>query len=250
VPDRIALVTGGSRGIGRACAVALAGDGLRVAITYCRDDAGAAETVAAAGAAGGEGRAMAVKADVGDPAAVDAAFSRVEEAWGGKVEVLVANAGINRDGLVLRMTDDQWDDVVRTNLTGAFHAVRRAVPGMVRARWGRIVTMSSVVAMSGLPGQVNYAATKAGLVGFTRSLARELASRNVTANVVAPGPIVTAMTDALADARREEMRAQVPMGRWGTAEEVAAVVAFLCSDGASYVSGAIVPVDGGLGMGH
>jgi 3-oxoacyl-[acyl-carrier protein] reductase len=174
----------------------------------------------------------------------------VEEAWGGKVEVLVANAGINRDGLVLRMTDDQWDDVVRTNLTGAFHAVRRAVPGMVRARWGRIVTMSSVVAMSGLPGQVNYAATKAGLVGFTRSLARELASRNVTANVVAPGPIVTAMTDALADARREEMRAQVPMGRWGTAEEVAAVVAFLCSDGASYVSGAIVPVDGGLGMGH
>jgi 3-oxoacyl-[acyl-carrier protein] reductase len=250
VPDRIALVTGGSRGIGRACAVALAGDGLRVAITYGRDDAGAAETVAAAGAAGGEGRAMAVKADVGDPAAVDAAFSRVEEAWGGKVEVLVANAGINRDGLVLRMTDDQWDDVVRTNLTGAFHAVRRAVPGMVRARWGRIVTMSSVVAMSGLPGQVNYAATKAGLVGFTRSLARELASRNVTANVVAPGPIVTAMTDALADARREEMRAQVPMGRWGTAEEVAAVVAFLCSDGASYVSGAIVPVDGGLGMGH
>ncbi|HVL27942.1 MAG TPA: 3-oxoacyl-ACP reductase FabG [Acidimicrobiales bacterium] len=250
MPDRIALVTGGSRGIGRACAVALAGDGLRVAITYGRDDAGAAETVAAAGAAGGEGRAMAVKADVGDPAAVDAAFSRVEEAWGGKVEVLVANAGINRDGLVLRMTDDQWDDVVRTNLTGAFHAVRRAVPGMVRARWGRIVTMSSVVAMSGLPGQVNYAATKAGLVGFTRSLARELASRNVTANVVAPGPIVTAMTDALADARREEMRAQVPMGRWGTAEEVAAVVAFLCSDGASYVSGAIVPVDGGLGMGH
>jgi 3-oxoacyl-[acyl-carrier protein] reductase len=244
---RVALVTGGSRGIGRACAVALARDGHRVAVCYGSDEEGAAETRAAVEAAGVE--ALAVRADVGDRAAVDAAFEHVESAWG-RVEVLVVNAGINRDALLLRMSDEQWDDIVRTNLTGAFHAVRRAVPGMVRSRWGRIVTVGSVAGLSGSAGQLNYATTKAGLVGMTRSIARELGSRNVTANLVAPGPITTAMTDALDDARKQELTRQVPLGRFGTPEEVAAVVAFLCSDAAAYVNGAVVPVDGGLGMGH
>ena len=244
---RIALVTGGSRGIGRACAVALAREGHRVALCYASDEASAAETRAAVEEAGAEG--MAVRADVGDKAAVDVAFAQIEEAWG-RVEVLVVNAGINRDGLLLRMSDDQWGQVLRTDLDGAFHAMRRAARGMVKARFGRIVAVSSVVALSGSPGQANYAAAKAGLVGLTRALARELGSRGITANVVAPGPITTSMTDALSEDRRQEMTSQVPLARFGTGEEVAAVVAFLCSDAAAYVTGAVVPVDGGLGMGH
>ncbi len=180
---------------------------------------------------------------------VDAAFAEVEEALG-PVEVLVNNAGVNADGLLMRMSDDQWRRVIRTTLDGTFHVTRRAVPAMVRGRWGRIVNMSSVTALSGSAGQANYAAAKAGLVGFTRSVARELASRRITCNVVTPGPIATAMTEALSDARRAEFCAQVPMARMGTPDEVAAVIVFLCSDAASYVTGAIVPVDGGLGMGH
>ncbi len=188
-------------------------------------------------------------ADVADAAAVDTAFGEIESAFG-PVTILVNNAGITRDGLVVRMSDDNWNDVLDTNLTGAFHTIRRATPGMMKARFGRIVNVSSASAHIGQAGQANYAAAKAGLVGLTRSVARELARRNITANVVAPGPIVTSMTDELKDDWRTQVEAAVPLGRFGTAEECAAVITFLCSEAAGYVTGAVVPVDGGLAMGH
>ena len=239
---RVALVTGGSGGIGQAIAASLASAGHRVAVGYAGNREAAEK--AAAGLDG-----TAVRVDVTDPASVDAAFGEVEQALG-PVGILVNNAGITADGLLLRMDDDQWRRVLATNLDGAFRATRRAAKGMVRARWGRIVNMGSVVGSTGAAGQVNYAATKAGLIGLTRSLARELGSRGITVNLVAPGPIATAMIDAVGDERRAEMTAAVPLGRMGTPEEVGAVVAFLCSEGAAYVTGAVVPVDGGLGMGH
>ena len=244
---RVALVTGGSRGIGAATAKALARDGHRVAVTYSTDVDGAHDVVADLGTMGSGG--MALRADARDPASVDVAFSVVEESWG-PVEVLVANAGVTADGLIVRMADTQWDDVVRTNLDGAFIAVRRAVAGMLRARWGRMVFISSVVALSGAPGQVNYAASKAGLIGVARSIARELGSRSITANVVAPGYVDTEMTADINQARRNEILSSIPLRRQATPEEVAAVVTFLASDAAGYITGAVLPVDGGLGMGH
>ncbi len=236
--SRVVLVTGGNRGIGLACALAFAADGHRVAVT-CRGEA-PAELVDAG--------ILAVPCDVTDSATVDAAFATIEEELG-PVEVLVANAGITRDGLVLRMSDGDFTDVLDANLTGAFRVARRAVRGMMKARWGRIILVSSIAGRIGQTGQANYAASKAGLVGLGRSLAKEFASRNVTVNVVAPGPILTDMLAALPEEQQADYAEAVPLGRLGQAEEVAAAVTFLASDGAAYVTGAVLPVDGGLFMG-
>jgi 3-oxoacyl-[acyl-carrier protein] reductase len=233
--SRVVLVTGGSRGIGLACAQRFAGLGDRVAVTYHSSPPP-------------EGF-LAVKCDVTSTAEVHAAFQEVESQLG-PVEVLVSNAGITKDTLLLRMSEDDFTSVLDANLTAAYRVSKRATQGMLRARRGRIVLMSSVVALLGSAGQANYAASKAGLVGLARSLARELGSRSITVNVVAPGPVATDMTAALGQDRLAQLTAAVPLGRMATAEEVAGVVAFLASDDAAYITGAVVPVDGGLGMGH
>ncbi|WP_127501506.1 beta-ketoacyl-ACP reductase [Actinoplanes solisilvae] len=232
---RTVLVTGGNRGIGLAIAQAFAKQGDRVAVTH--RGSGAPEGL------------YGVQCDITDPAQVDAAFTQIEKDLG-PVEVLVANAGITDDTLLLRMSEEQFERVVDTNLKGSFRVTKRASSKMLRAKWGRIIYISSVVGLYGGPGQVNYAASKAGLVGMARSIARELGTRNITANVVAPGFIDTEMTQVLSDDRRAEIIKAVPAGRLATADEVAAAVTFLASDSAAYINGAVIPVDGGLGMGH
>jgi 3-oxoacyl-[acyl-carrier protein] reductase len=232
---RTVLVTGGNRGIGLAIAKAFVKQGDRVAVTH-------------RGTGAPEGM-FGVRCDITDSAAVDAAFAAVEAELG-PVEVLVANAGITDDTLLLRMSDEQFERVIDTNLTGAFRCAKRASSKMLRAKWGRMIFISSVVGLYGGPGQVNYAASKAGLVGMARSITRELGSRNITANVVAPGFIETEMTDVLPEGRKAEIIKAVPAGRLAHADEVAAAVTWLASDASGYITGAVIPVDGGLGMGH
>jgi 3-oxoacyl-[acyl-carrier protein] reductase len=232
---RSVLVTGGNRGIGRAIAQSFADAGDDVAITYRSGEPPPG--------------LVAVKCDITDADAVEAAFTEIEAAQG-PVEVLVANAGVTRDTLLLRMSEDDWSTVIETNLTGTFRTVKRASKGMLRLRRGRIVLISSVVGLLGSAGQVNYAASKSGLVGMARSIARELGSRSITANVVAPGFVETDMTDVLPDEKKAEYVAAIPLGRMTTPDEVAAVVRWIASDEAAYITGAVIPVDGGLGMGH
>lgn len=233
--QRTVLVTGGNRGIGYAIAEQFVTEGHNVAVT----------------ARSGEGPAgtLTVRADVTDSASIDAAFTEIEEKLG-PVEVVVANAGITRDMLIMRMSEGDFDDVVSTNLGGAFRVVKRASKGMLKARFGRIILISSVVGLLGSAGQVNYAASKAGLVGMARSITRELGARAITANVVAPGFIQTDMTAELPEATQAEYKKSIPAGRFAQVGEVARVVTWLSGDDASYISGAVIPVDGGLGMGH
>ncbi len=232
---RSVLVTGGNRGIGRAIAEAFLARGDRVAVT--------------SRSGGGPDGALDLVCDITDPAAVDEAFGTIE-AEHGPVEVLVANAGVTADTLLLRMSEDDWSRVIDTNLTASFRLTKRAAKGMLRLRRGRIVLISSVVGLLGSAGQVNYAASKAGLVGMARSLSRELGSRSITTNVVAPGFVDTEMTAVLTDEQKDTIKQQVPLQRYGTPEEIAAAVMWLTGEHGGYVTGAVIPVDGGLGMGH
>ncbi len=235
--SRSVLVTGGNRGIGLAIVRAFAAGGDKVAATYRSGEPPEVDGV------------LWVKADVTDTASVDGAFAEVEAAHG-PVEVVVANAGITRDTLVLRMSDEDFESVLQTNLAGSFRVARRAARGMLRLRRGRIIFISSVAGLLGSAGQVNYASSKAGLVGMARSLARELGSRSITANVVAPGLVETEMTAVLGDETQANYLKQIPLGRYASSEEVAGVVRWVASDEAAYITGAVVPVDGGMGMGH
>ncbi len=231
----LALVTGGNRGIGLAIAEALAASGHQVVVTYRSGTA--------------PQNFLAVKMDVTSSESVEAAFAEIEERWG-TPEIIVANAGITKDGLVLRMSDADFEEVINANLTGAFRVARRATKGLLKLKRGRLIFIGSVVGGVGAAGQVNYAASKSGLLGMARSFARELGSRGITANVIAPGFVETDMTSELDEKRREEIAKSVPLGRFCTADEIASVVNFVASKDSGYITGALIPVDGGLGMGH
>jgi 3-oxoacyl-[acyl-carrier protein] reductase len=242
---RVAIVTGGGRGIGRAAAVRLANEGADVAISYRSNDEAAeaaAEELRAAGV-----RCEIFKGDVSSPDDVDALVKGVTDAFG-RIDILVNNAGLTRDNLMMRMKEEEFDDVLNTNLKGTYLCTRAVLRPMIRARWGRIVNISSVVGLVGNVGQANYAASKAGIIGFTKSVAREVAQRGITANVVAPGYVETELTGSLSEEIKDQIRDQVPAGRFGEAGEVAEVVAFLAGDGAGYVTGQTVTVDGGMTM--
>ena len=242
---RVAIVTGGGRGIGRAVAVRLANEGANVAISYRSNDVSAEEAAEEVRAAGVKCEVF--KGDVASPEDVKALFEGVGEAFG-RIDILVNNAGLTRDNLMMRMKEDEFDDVISTNLKGTYLCTRAALRPMIRARWGRIVNISSVVGLVGNPGQANYAASKAGIIGFTKSVAREVAQRGITANVVAPGYVETELTGSLPEKVKDQIRDQVPAGRFGEAGEVAEVVAFLAGDGAGYVTGQTLAVDGGMTM--
>ena len=243
---RVAVVTGGAKGIGRAVTSRLSAEGAKLVVVN-RDRAALEAAVAELKCQGRE--ALAVSADVSDSAAVEALAARVLETYG-RVDILVNNAGMTRDGLLLRMGEEDWDAVLDVNLKGTFLCTREFTRAMIRQRWGRVVNLSSVIGLTGNAGQANYAASKSGLVGLARSVSRELGGRGITANVVAPGFIETEMTAVLPEEQKKSYLANIPAGRFATAEEVASVVRFVASDDAAYITGAVIPVDGGLGMGH
>ncbi len=241
---RVAVVTGGAKGIGRAVTRKFAAEGAKVVVSG-RDEAALNEACAEVAAGGGD--AVAVPADVSRESDADALCARTLETYG-KADILINNAGVTRDGLLLRMSDEEWNQVLDTNLKGAFHCIRAFARPMIKQRWGRIVNVSSVIGLIGNAGQANYAASKAGLIGLTKAVAKELASRHITVNAVAPGFIETAMTEGLGEKVRSGLMAQIPMGRLGKAEDVAHAVAFLCSEDAAYVTGQVLKIDGGMVM--
>ncbi len=241
---RVALVTGGSRGIGRAIAIALRAHGAKVAVNYASNEQAALETVAALG---GAEAAIAIRGDVSDPAVGVQLVEQTIAAFG-KIDILVNNAGVTRDGLILRMSEEEWDTVIDTNLKGTFSVTKAAVRPMVRQRFGRIISVASVAGIVGNAGQANYSAAKAGMIGFTKAIAKEVASRSITANVIAPGIVDTEMTADLTEAQRGEIMKMVALGRTGTPDDIAPAAVFLASDEASYITGHVLTIDGGLVM--
>lgn len=241
----VALVSGGSRGIGRAIALRLASEGVRVGVNYNTGASQAREVVEQITSEGGE--ALALQADVSDKVQVETLVKEILDRWQ-RIDILVNNAGIRRDRLLMRMTEDEWDSVISVNLKSAYLCARAVLPHMVRQRRGRIINMSSVVGLSGNPGQANYSASKAGLIGLTKTIAREVATRNITANALAPGYIITAMVEELSEELKGQVLARIPMGRLGTPEDIAGIAAFLCSDEASYITGQVIGIDGGLAI--